>query len=385
MKIEPVIPRVTRLPNGSLYEVYRREYGGGPGYIYRKDNKVVLRTCYAEKVRGREFLKDHMTVINLDPFYVKVKNATGWKAEKNVYYVIRDLNTTVSCKDALPSAEELVALLCPNLVDRVKEDSSTMLHYFLRPLWSGSLKEGLVKLLGTKGKMAQAVLSLYLNGHEMPLRMMAHLKGLVTPEVAFAFGMLYVHTPVGKNKHTRSLFIRVNPNLFRKKKPFTHMSDTLYMFCKLFAVKKHRAEHIVGLDRFSTWEELHDYLSLAQHKVLQSKRKTKYKHTRIQLEALPEDVDGWSIRLPAEANDVLEWGFKMKHCIGGYASHHNRSCVLLGMYLDDELKYNIMLSQFGAVTQFYGYRNCSPSEEEWKLFNNMLPLKARRALASKLN
>ena len=233
--------------------------------------------------------------------------------------------------------------------------------------------------------MAQAVLSLYLNGHEMPLRMMAHLKGLVTPEVAFAFGMFYVHTPAGTGKHTRSLFIRVNPNLFRKKKRFTHMSDTLSMFSKLFAVKKHRAEHIVGLDRFSTWEELHDYLSLAQHKVLQSKAKTKYKHTQIQLEALPEDVDGWSIRLPAEANDVLEWGFEMKHCIGGYASLHNRTCVLLGMYLDGELKYNIMLGQFGVITQFYGYRNCSPSEEERKLFWTMMPFQARRALASKLN
>jgi hypothetical protein len=33
--------------------------------------KEVLR---GQKLRGREFLKDHMTVINLDPFYVKVKN-----------------------------------------------------------------------------------------------------------------------------------------------------------------------------------------------------------------------------------------------------------------------------------------------------------------------
>lgn len=84
------------------------------------------------------------------------------------------------------------------------------------------------------------------------------------------------------------------------------------------------------------------------------------------------EFNGIKIEIPEDSVKLKNYGEMMHNCIYGYKDlMKDGRILLLGIYKDNELKYNISING-KQIEQFYGYRNSSPEPEDYNLVLNKL-------------
>jgi hypothetical protein len=118
-----------------------------------------------------------------------------------------------------------------------------------------------------------------------------------------------------------------------------------------------------------TIEEIHNYISKEQRKVKTPNFIFEYSDKQLKMDGLI--IDDLRIELPKDSYTLIDYGQKMSNCIGSYAHYvAGKQGVLLGIYKDNVLTYNVEIQKSGHVNQFYTARNQSaPKEDVDKVLN----------------
>lgn len=312
--------------------------------------------------------------IQLDPFMLKCKRTgKGWRTET----ISSGINTTLMRTKFFPILEyifgstNMLKGIAPNL-PKHKE-----LPYWSRPLWNGRTTQEAKKLFGWNNSTVMQALN-----DGVVLESLKNLKifdGIVGFEIAWA---CTDYTVIEQDKNINKLqkeFFRKLPLKFLKgirdrKTTRTEVVDTLRMYISLDTEQRN-----IDFTNIRNWRELHDHLV----KIRRKKENQVYDYSGFSHLTKMEEhcIDGFSVRLPKDTNEVEDWGTDQRHCIGGYARSHLhkegkvlKGCVLFGMYKDNTLLYCVMLNSKYVIQQFYGKYNSTPHPDHKLVLNKYLEI-----------
>jgi len=345
-------------------------------YVVRMhhDKIVVIDTCLnpIKRVYKRETY-----VIYHDPYrVVKFKDGyiTTHYAVPQRVMVIPEISDFYGC-----TYREVEKLLAPNLFELIAGgDQPPCLQYLYKyeELCRGRLKKGLNQLFGVSGPSALEQLKLILLGANHIYHTHVSLRGLLPWDT-----QVYLARRVAMiiNQKYRVLFTKVSKNMLLRigsEDYNRHIHDTYGMYKKLWKPKYKKRVRAI-LSRARTWKQLHDELFALQRRQT-VKNVTYCLHSDFKsLFDLLSSVDfvGHTIRPPKDLYEVYKWGQEQNHCIANYATLHGKKVLLLGVYKNEELVYNIMLATGNYRTmQFYGKYNSIPSEDLEMAFRHLMSL-----------
>ena len=134
-------------------------------------------------------------------------------------------------------------------------------------------------------------------------------------------------------------------------------------------VLKHKYPNGIDIPKkFKNMTELHDPISKAYNEITAEKETLPIEYTEeeLKLEVSSEKID---IRLPRETKEIVHYGLELKHCVASYADRaREKKCLILGIYVKGELKYNARLNKdtlvFYKIDELRGFKNCSPLPED---------------------
>jgi hypothetical protein len=351
-------------------------------YVVRMHHdKIVVIDTYLDPIIGRDKVvikrvyKRETYVIYHDPYRV-VKFQDGYVTTQYVVpqrvMVIPEISDFYGC-----TYREVEKLLAPNLFELVDHPYHTHFLYKYPELCRGRLKKGLKQLFGVSGPSALEQLKLILSGaNGQAYHTHVSLRGLLPwdTQVHLARKVAMII-----NQRCRVLFTKVSKNMLLRigsEDYNRHIQDTFKMYKALWKPKYKKRVRAI-LSRARTWKQLHDELSDFQ-RLQKVKNVTYCLHSDFKsLFDLLSSVDfmGHTIRPPKDLYEVYRWGQEQHHCIANYARHHGRHVILLGVYKNEELVYNIMLATGNYRTmQFYGKHNSIPSEDLEMAFRHLMSL-----------
>jgi hypothetical protein len=116
-------------------------------------------------------------------------------------------------------------------------------------------------------------------------------------------------------------------------------------------------EHRV-LPRTRDLVEIHNELSIAQRRMIQSDFKLNFQKPVLKLDG--EEVEDMVLRVPKTNYELIEWGQRMSNCI---ASYSRRTSKLVGVERKGELTYCVEIHD-GRVNQFLGKYNQDPNASD---------------------
>ena len=118
------------------------------------------------------------------------------------------------------------------------------------------------------------------------------------------------------------------------------------------------------------FNEIHEHLSREQHKVNNPDYPLEVPESYIEVNNL--EVDNFRFEIPKSYYSLVDYGKKMSNCIASYSGEMLRkNCVLMGIYKDSDLAYNIMI-RGKKVSQFYGKHNRLPDKEDREIILGIL-------------
>jgi hypothetical protein len=92
----------------------------------------------------------------------------------------------------------------------------------------------------------------------------------------------------------------------------------------------------------------------------------------LELESYRFAFDGYLIRPAASANEIIDEGKRLRHCVGGYTQRHadgQTSIFMIRKVADPDTPYFTMELKDGKITQTYGYKHLLPSGDLLKLLD----------------
>jgi len=347
-------------------------------------NKIIItvKKAYMVPTRGSRSLRMVQAidkfVVNLDPYYTKTKmNGMKWRTSNQLNVLPKWLIQDTILKDVLPNtSKEALETVCPNLAELGYDDSGV--PAWLRPLGTGRLKDELKKLVGVRGGLAMQ----WLRTKQVDrLGICLATKGLLPWDKVVLAATRWSGELVTP-RHMRALFTKMPRKalLASLRTPLSSVffRDTIVMFEALWAKKGMRMDLRETLAGCRDLRAVHDTIMVIHRAMIESasaKLNQKdyvlskaWQDVKEQLES--KEHDGWTVRLPTKPMDMLQWGHKMRHCIGSYARLHGGvNGIFVGMFHAGELKYNLQLDTKMGVIQFLGFCNEHPTQEAqtaWK-------------------
>lgn len=135
--------------------------------------------------------------------------------------------------------------------------------------------------------------------------------------------------------------------------------DAMEMFQKYFRHIPKQLRKDILKDGFTTFN--HDALANLTYRV--KNKKITFKYSQIQ-QALEDDIDGYSFRLPKNSFQLCEIGTALHNCVASYAEKvsKNESTIV---YVTKDDKYQICIEiQYNEIIQERTDRNAAPSSKE---------------------
>ena len=135
--------------------------------------------------------------------------------------------------------------------------------------------------------------------------------------------------------------------------------DAMDMFQKYFRHIPKQLRKDILKDGFTTFN--HDALANLTYRV--KNKKITFKYSQMQ-QALEDDIDGYSFRLPQNSFQLCEIGTNLHNCVASYAEKisKNESTII---YVTKEDKYQLCIEvQGNEIIQERADRNAAPSSEE---------------------
>lgn len=135
--------------------------------------------------------------------------------------------------------------------------------------------------------------------------------------------------------------------------------DAMEMFQKYFRHIPKQLRKDILKDGFTTFN--HDALANLTYRV--KNKKITFKYSQIQ-QALEDDIDGYSFRLPKNSFQLCEIGTALHNCVASYAENvsKNESTII---YVKKDDKYQLCIEvQGNEIIQERADRNAAPSSEE---------------------
>ena len=135
--------------------------------------------------------------------------------------------------------------------------------------------------------------------------------------------------------------------------------DAMEMFQKYFRHIPAQLRKDILKDGFTLFN--HDALANLTYKV--KNKKITFKYSQAQ-QALEDDIDGYSFRLPQNSFQLCEIGTALHNCVASYAENisKNESTII---YVTKEAKYQLCIEVRGdEIIQERADRNAAPSSEE---------------------
>lgn len=132
-------------------------------------------------------------------------------------------------------------------------------------------------------------------------------------------------------------------------------------------------DQIVFPERFKDLKELHDDISRQYRRIKDPDFEIPM--TKTVLESGIDGLihEGMQIVVPKNRYTLMEWGETMRNCIASYAKNASRKeCLILGIYKEGILIYNIEVNRRGEVRQFFGKGNSSPDRAERESIEKLL-------------
>lgn len=151
------------------------------------------------------------------------------------------------------------------------------------------------------------------------------------------------------------------------KSPSDHTSDTLRMWRQLSYNKT------ILPDKPKSFNEIHDTFSIQIAKLNSP-------DCRFNIKDSDKVIDGakvgdFTIEIPKSYYQLIDYGSKMSNCIASYNDRMRLGlCLLIGVYRDGELIYNIMIEN-KSIPQFYGIGNSIPLSRYRDLIEEFLKQK----------
>ncbi len=295
------------------------------------------------------------------------------------YFVPTRLLRILEIRNFYPSDIAIEFVLAPNLLELMVDDDYNSLCipylYKYEELCRGRLKKGLKQLFGVAGPSALEQLKLILRGAGHVYHTHVSLKGLVPWDIQLHLARR-VATII--SEEYRVLFTKVSKNMLLRigSEDYNRsIVDTYGMYKKLWKSKYKRRVRAI-LSRAKTWKQLHDELSDFQRKMTVKNVVYKIPHHEFLFKYLNSvDFMGHTIRPPKDLYEVYKWGQEQQHCIAIYATEHGNDVLLFGVYKNEELVYNIMITTVNYRTmQFYGKFNKTPPEDLEMAFRHVMSL-----------
>ena len=135
--------------------------------------------------------------------------------------------------------------------------------------------------------------------------------------------------------------------------------DAMEMFQKYFRHIPKQLRKDILKDGFTTFN--HDALANLTYRV--KNKKITFKYSQMQ-QALEDDIDGYSFRLPQNSFQLCEIGTVLHNCVASYAENisKNESTII---YVTKEDRYQLCIEvQGNEIVQERADRNAAPSSEE---------------------
>lgn len=166
------------------------------------------------------------------------------------------------------------------------------------------------------------------------------------------------------NKTTRNLYRSIFSRMNRKSlmrdllgEEYLHISDVSMLEERAKTLGFRVPEKISNLEAYHT--ELAEYINYSRHPDFEVPLNDLAKELDDQV------FDNYQFAIPKTNREYMDWGKKLKNCIGGYGYRVlEKHCIVLGVKKDGELKYALQISPEKEIIQFYGSANTAPKPED---------------------
>jgi hypothetical protein len=131
----------------------------------------------------------------------------------------------------------------------------------------------------------------------------------------------------------------------------------------------------IDIDGYKSIKEIHDDI----YHQYRNMNIAKYEFDKVCFDndSYEYESGSYRIEIPCNTDKLIEYSTKLKNCISSYnRKFHNLNCVLLAVYVDNVLKYNIELVKNDkdnyTLKQFLGIKNNKPDKKDLLVVTNIL-------------